>query len=166
VGETMTGEMGDRMDRAGRYVLGLMGDEERERAERDLEIDPAFRDAMVEIAERMHVFDRMPAPDQSTGQSAVGAPQDYWRLIKEKIAAMPQMQAAKATEPTPGEPMPLEPPAAFGRRRSDRMRRAIIPATPAKTLGIGLHSIPNNRALALALYLIAAFVLGYVAGRL
>jgi len=32
------GQEGDRMERAGRYVLGLMGDEERERAERDLEI--------------------------------------------------------------------------------------------------------------------------------
>ena len=51
------GDGGDRMDRAGRYVLGLMDDDERERAERDLEIDPAFRDAMMVIAERMHVFD-------------------------------------------------------------------------------------------------------------
>ena len=68
------GETGDRMDRAGRYVLGLMDDEERERAERDLEIDSAFRDAMVEIAERMHLFDRFPAADET--------PQDHWRLFK------------------------------------------------------------------------------------
>ena len=48
----------DRIARAGDYVLGLMNDAERERAERDLEIDPAFRDAVVQLAERMHVFDR------------------------------------------------------------------------------------------------------------
>jgi hypothetical protein len=145
------GEMGDRMDRAGRYVLGLMDDEERERAERDLEIDPAFRDAMVEVAERMHVFDRMPAPDN--------APEDGWRLIKEKITAMPQMRAAKAVGPIQPEPQ-----VTFGRRRSDRMRSPIVPEIPARTVGTGLHSVPSRRAFVLALCLIAAFALGYVAG--
>lgn len=159
------GEMGDRMDRAGRYVLGLMDDEERERAERDLEIDPAFRDAMVEIAGRMHVFDRMPSPGQAGGRPAGSGPQDHWRLIKEKIAAMPQMQAPPPPVPPPAEPT-VAAPAAFGRRRSDRMRTEFVKATPAKTLGIGLHAIPSNRALAMALWLIAAFVLGYVVGRL
>jgi hypothetical protein len=148
----VTGETGDRMDRAGRYVLGLMDDEERERAERDLEIDPAFRDAMVEIAERMHVFDRMPAQGQPTGK----APADSWRLIKEKITAMPQMRAAKAPEP--------EPQVTFGRRRSDRMRSPIVPETSEKTVGTGLHTVPGRRAFTLALCLIAAFALGYVAG--
>ncbi len=146
----MTGETGDRMDRAGRYVLGLMDDDERERAERDLEIDPAFRDAVVEIAERMHVFDRMPAPDK--------APADGWRLIKEKIAAMPQMRAARVPEPEP------EPRVTFGRRRSDRMRSPIVPETSVKKVGTGLHSVPGRRAFMLALCLIAAFALGYVAG--
>ena len=146
----MTGETGDRMDRAGRYVLGLMDDEERERAERDLEIDPAFRDAMVEIAERMHVFDRMPAPDKASA--------DGWRLIKEKITAMPQMRAAKAPEP--------EPQVTFGRRRSDRMRSPIVPETSVETVGTGLHSVPGRRAFMLALCLIAAFALGYVTGKL
>lgn len=143
------GEMGDRMDRAGRYVLGLMDEAERERAERDLEIDPAFRDAMVEIAERMHVFDHSPAPPDR-------APQDGWRLIKERIAAMPQMRAAKAPEP--------EPQVTFGRRRSDRMRGTIVAETPPKTIGTGLHSARNRRGLVLALCLVAAFALGYVAG--
>jgi hypothetical protein len=153
------GETGDRMDRAGRYVLGLMDDEERERAERDLEIDPAFREAMVEIAERMHVFDRSPAPDHPTDK----APQDGWRLIKERIDAMPQMRSA-ALEPASSEPAEPGPPVTFGRRRSDRMHGAIIPETPPKTIGTGLHSAPSRRALVLALCLIAAFALGYVAG--
>jgi len=52
----------DRVARAGDYVLGLMNDRDRERAERDLEIDPAFRDTVMRLAERMHVFDRTGRP--------------------------------------------------------------------------------------------------------
>ena len=48
----------DRMERAGNYVRGLLDDRERARAERDLELDPAFREAVVEQAERMHVLHR------------------------------------------------------------------------------------------------------------
>ncbi|TPM14786.1 hypothetical protein [Mesorhizobium sp. B2-3-5] len=79
----MAGE-GDRMARAGDYVLGLMNDAERQRAERDLEIDPAFRDAVIRLAERMHIFDR--------GRSAEEA--DCWKLITTRIAELPQMRAA------------------------------------------------------------------------
>ena len=147
------GDTGDRMDRAGRYVLGLMDDDERERAERDLEIDPAFRDAMVAVAERMHVFDRTPAPDD--------APQDGWRLIQERIATMPQMRPAAALEQAP------EPRVTFGRRRSDKKREVIVPdSPPPRTVGVALHSLPSRRAFVLALCLIAAFALGYLAGRL
>lgn len=155
------GNGSDRIDRAGRYVLGLMDDEERERAERDLEIDPAFRDAMVEIAERMHVFDRMPAPDK--------VPQDRWRLLKERIEAMPQMRPAdQPVQPAtrPLDTAPPEPQVTFGRRRSDRMPGAIIPATSPESVGTGLYSVPGRRALVLALCLIAAFAIGYVAGKL
>ncbi|MBZ9964363.1 hypothetical protein LB561_00820 [Mesorhizobium sp. B292B1B] len=71
----------DRIARAGDYVLGLMNDAERERAERDLEIDPAFRDAVVQLAERMHIFDRAEPPGD-----------DRWRLISQRIAELPQMR--------------------------------------------------------------------------
>jgi anti-sigma-K factor RskA len=73
---------GDRLARAGHYVLGLMDDEERERAERDLERDGAFRDAVLSIAERMHVLDAGAAPD------------GRWQAISERIAQMPQMRGA------------------------------------------------------------------------
>ena len=69
----------DRMARAGDYVLGLMDDRERQRAERDLEVDPAFRDAVVQLAERMHVFDH---PFDG---------EERWKLITQRIAEMPQM---------------------------------------------------------------------------
>lgn len=83
----------DRVARAGDYVLGLMNDRDRERAERDLEIDPAFRDTVMRLAERMHVFDRA----EPSGGS------DRWRLISQRIAEMPQMRVVGQDEmkPTP-----------------------------------------------------------------
>ena len=142
----------DRMKRAANYVLGLMDDDERERAERELEIDPSFRDAVVEIAERMHVFDRIAAPDK--------APQDGWKRLKDYIAGMPQMRAAAP----PASPVAAEPPVTFGRRRSDARRDTIVPAAAPKVTRIGLHSVPDRRAVMVAAGLIAAFGLGYVVG--
>ncbi|ESX63306.1 hypothetical protein X760_02825 [Mesorhizobium sp. LSHC422A00] len=87
----MAGES-DRVARAGDYVLGLMNDRDRERAERDLEIDPAFRDTVMRLAERMHVFDRMGRP------SGDG---DRWRLISQRIAELPQMRVVGQDEAKP-----------------------------------------------------------------
>ena len=81
----------DRVARAGDYVLGLMNDRERERAERDLEIDPAFRDTVMRLAERMHVFDRAGRPSGGS---------DRWRLISQRIAELPQMRAVGRDEDT------------------------------------------------------------------
>ena len=47
----------DYVARAGDYVFGLMNDKERARAERDLEIDPAFRDAVLSLDERLRAVD-------------------------------------------------------------------------------------------------------------
>ena len=146
-------ESGNRIDRAQRYVLGLMDDEERERAEHDLEVDPDFRDAMVEIAQRMHVFDRVPAPDK--------VPQDAWKLVEDRLASMPQMRPA----PPLADPAPPEPQAPFGRRRSDGLRDAYSPPAATAVKRLAPHSVPDRRALAIAIGLIAAFVLGYVTGR-
>ncbi len=76
----------DRIARAGDYVLGLMSDRERERAERDLEIDPAFRDAVVQLAERMHVFDR--------AEPSGDPPDERWELVAQRLAELPQMRLA------------------------------------------------------------------------
>ncbi|QKC88707.1 hypothetical protein EB230_09850 [Mesorhizobium sp. NZP2234] len=80
----------DRIARAGDYVLGLMNDAERERAKRDLEIDPAFRDAVVRLAERMHVFDRATPPGGD----------DRWRLVSQRIAELPQMRGHDEAKPS------------------------------------------------------------------
>ncbi|MER9004173.1 MULTISPECIES: hypothetical protein [unclassified Mesorhizobium] len=81
----------DRVARAGDYVLGLMNDRDRERAERDLEIDPAFRDTVMRLAERMHVFDR----------GALSGGSDRWRLISQRIAELPQMRVVGQDEAKP-----------------------------------------------------------------
>src|SRR4029078_10350047 len=79
----MVGER-DRIGRAGDYVLGLMSDTDRERAERDLEIDPAFRDAVLQLAERMHMFDRVKEPP---------LPANHWALVTQRLAEWPQMRS-------------------------------------------------------------------------
>ncbi len=82
----MTGES-DRIARASDYVLGLMNEHDRERAERDLEIDPAFRNAVMQLAERMHLFDRAATEEASRP----------WQEIATRIAELPQMSP-------PGQP--------------------------------------------------------------
>ncbi|MER8570658.1 hypothetical protein NKH19_00610 [Mesorhizobium sp. M1338] len=79
----MAGES-DRIARAGDYVLGLMNDMERERAERDLEFDPAFRDAVVRLAERTHVFDHAEPADG----------EERWKQITQRIGDLPQMRSS------------------------------------------------------------------------
>ena len=72
------------MSRAGSYVLGLMDEADRERAERDLEIDAEFRDAVVRIAERLHLIDLGPAPEPDAA--------DQWKLLAQRISEMPHMR--------------------------------------------------------------------------
>ena len=127
----------ESMTRAGDYVLGLMNDMERKRAERDLEIDPAFRDAVVQLAERMHVFDR-------AGPSG-GPPDKRWQLITQRLAELPQMRLSSL------EGSDAKPPAAT-RNPGQRPH------------GFGLYSVSNRRGLLIPLGLTAAFVLGYLAG--
>ena len=141
----------DRMDRAGRYVLGLMDDDERERAERDLEIDPAFRDAMVEIAERMHVFDRTPRARQGAAGRLAADQGTHRRHAADAAGAGARTDAARAAGDFRQAAGPTR-----GATRSFRRRRPRPSAT-------GLHSVPDRRAFVLAFCLIAAFALGYMA---
>ena len=140
----------DRMTRAGNYVLGLMDDSERERAERDLEIDPSFRDAVVEIAERMHVFDHMASPEK--------APQDGWMAIQERLSAMPQMR------PAPPEMQTADPGVASGLWQA-AFRHPARHSEAAHAAGIEHHSVAGRWTIAVAAGLVAAFALGFVAGR-
>ncbi|MER9946925.1 hypothetical protein [Mesorhizobium sp. M0047] len=121
----------DRIARAGDYVLGLMNDTERERAERDLEIDPAFRDAVVQLAERMHVFDH-------------AEPEERWKQITQRIGDLPQMRNSGLIDA--GSP-------------------AVIQSLSQRPHGIGLHAFGGRRGFAVAVGLIVAFALGYLAGK-
>ncbi|MBZ9916210.1 MULTISPECIES: hypothetical protein [unclassified Mesorhizobium] len=122
----------DRIARAGDYVLGLMNDAERGRAERDLEIDPAFRDAVVQLAERMHIFDRT--------EAAGGA--ERWRQITQRIGDLPQMRAVGLENAKP------------------------VIRGPARPHDVGFYSLGDRRGLAVAIGLVVAFALGYLAGKL
>ncbi|ESY72372.1 hypothetical protein NKJ90_01105 [Mesorhizobium sp. M0051] len=126
----MAGES-NRIARAGDYVLGLMNDTERERAERDLEIDPAFRDAVVQLAERMHVFDH-------------AEPEERWKQITQRIGDLPQMRSSGLI---------------------DAASPAVIQSLSQRPHGIGLHALGGRRGFAVAVGLIVAFTLGYLAGK-
>ncbi|MGX5826632.1 hypothetical protein [Mesorhizobium sp. 43Arga] len=128
----------DRIARAGDYVLGLMNDAERERAERDLEIDPAFRDAVVRLAERMHVFDRVEKP---------ALPANHWALVTQRLAELPQMRS-------------------IGLGSSDAKPRTVIRNLSPPPYGVGVHSLGGPRGFVVAAVLIAVFALGYLVGKL
>ncbi|WP_027056667.1 hypothetical protein [Mesorhizobium erdmanii] len=127
----------DRIARAGDYVLGLMNDAERERAERDLEIDPAFHDAVVRLAERMHVFDRVEKP---------ALPANHWALVTQRLAELPQMRSV-----------------GLGNEAGPR---PVIRSLSRSPYGVGVHSLGGRRGFVVAIVLIAVFALGYLVGKL
>lgn len=130
----------DRVARAGDYVFGLMNDRERARAERDLEIDPAFRDTVLRLAERLRAFDPV----------GTEARDNRWELVTQRLAELPQMQTrvAGAAAPATEAPPPM----------IHRLER--------KPYGVGLHSPGGRLGFVIALALVAAFALGYLAGTL
>ncbi|MDG4901613.1 MULTISPECIES: hypothetical protein [unclassified Mesorhizobium] len=135
----MAGE-GDRIARAGDYVFGLMDERERARAERDLEIDPAFRDAVLRLAERMRAL-------EPQGASAT-ASDERWQLIQRRLGELPQMRFA-GLDKGDAKPQPI-----------------VINKIERKPYGVGLHSLGGRLGLAISLALAAAFALGYLAGTL
>lgn len=120
---------GDRLARAGHYVLGLMDDEERERAERDLERDGAFREAVLGMAKRMHVLDTSPVAD------------GRWRAISERIAEMPQMRGVPTAVAGPSEPLQIADPQMdirrIGLHSAPGWRAALAAATLVAAFALG-----------------------------
>jgi hypothetical protein len=130
----------DRIARAGDYVFGLMDDRERARAERDLQLDPAFRDAVLRLAERLHAMDPAGPSD--------AASDNRWKLVQRRLAELPQMRLAGLSE---GEAKPP---------------RVVIDRLERKPYGVGLHSLGGSLGFVIAMALLAAFALGYLAGTL
>jgi anti-sigma-K factor RskA len=85
----------DRLARAGNYVFGLMDEAERERAERDLERDTSFRDAVMEIAERQRLAKLRETPETN----------GRWQAVSAHLAGLPQMQSLQ-NEIKPAAPSP------------------------------------------------------------
>ena len=130
----------DRIARAGDYVFGLMDEKERARAERDLQIDPAFRNAVLRLAERLHALE--PAgPSSATSE-------DRWRLVQRRIGELPQMRLAGLNE---------------GEAKSSPV---LIGRLERRPYGVGLHSLGRRLGFVIAMALLAAFALGYLVGTL
>jgi anti-sigma-K factor RskA len=74
----------DRYGRAGDYVMGRMEPAERERAERDLERDPKFREAVLRLSERIR-------------RGGTVADLELWRSVEAGLNDLPQMREALAS---------------------------------------------------------------------
>ena len=116
----------ERMARAESYVLGQMDEHERERAERDMEVDTEFCECVLLLAERFRRFDH---GDREASEM-------LWGDVAAHIRALPQM-ANTASGPS---------------------------IATAEPVGRGLHEIGGRRGMAVAIALILAFALGYLAG--
>lgn len=145
------GADGDRRERAGNFVRGLMDEAERERAQRDLEIDPEFLGAVMDAVETIE--------SEARGRPAAGA--GSWSDIAARLGALPQMQAKARKAP----PDPAEPRVTFGRRKTDFVPRPQPSAVPL-TARVAASATSGSlwRAAVLALAITCAFLLGYVAG--
>lgn len=129
----------DRLSRAGNYVLGLMNAAERERAERDLERDASFRDAVLTVAERMRLV--------GAGSAQNGTVDERWRAISARLGELPQMRGAVSVMETSPAVRPAPRPTGLSRLR---------------TFAASLAS--SRRRAAIALGIIAVFGVGYAAG--
>ncbi len=137
---------GNRMARAEDYVFGLMDENERRRAERDMEIDAEFRQCVLELAQKLQRLHDGHEPPRS--------PDEIWSDIAARIAELPQMAGMAAAWTGPANPLP-------GKRQIQPGRRPV---------GRGLHSHDagpiGSRSVVMALGLIIVFGLGYLAAML
>lgn len=132
----------DRMRRAEDYVFGLMSERERERAERDMLVDADFRDSVMALAERLRTLNREKQPALSDAT---------WGEIAERIARMPQMGAMAAPSPQAATAMPPAP---------DPARKGLLQVHRPFA-----HQFAGWRGTVVALCLIAAMAVGYLAGQ-
>lgn len=132
--------LSDRMARAEDYVFGLMNDEERARAERDMEIDPQFRECVMVLAEQLRRL-------REEKEKPVSITDDAWRDITRRIASMPQMVGA-ATAERMGLSLGGDP----SRKGLLRLNRPLA------------HHFIGWKATVMSVALIAALGMGYMVG--
>lgn len=131
------------MARAGDYVLGLLDEQERARAERDMEVDAEFRDCVLLLAERFRAFDRDTKPEDM--------PPDLWAAVARRIADLPQMAASDALRERLG---------AVGMPAPDPSRKGFLQVRRPYA-----HQFGGWRGGLVAACLFAALGIGYVSGR-
>lgn len=132
----------DRMARAGDYVLGLMDERERARAERDMTLDAEFRDCVRLLSER--IASLRPGSAEQAGES-----DHSWQAIASRIAAMPQMARDDALR--------------------DRIEPALPGPDPTRKGMLGLRrpfaaEFQGLRGSLIALCLVAAAGFGFLVG--
>lgn len=131
----------ERMERAGEYVLGMMDEAERERAERDLETDAAFCDCVARLAVALASLDETARPAEP--------PDALWRSIEARIVDLPQMRGAAA--------------------RGDEAARKIADIVEEKKkreTRSAAHSVGGWRGGLIAASLLVACGIGFLGGRL
>lgn len=133
----------ERMARAGDYVLGLLDEQERARAERDMEVDPEFRDCVLLLAGRLRAFDGEARP--------ADIPSDVWSAIAARIADLPQMAASDAVRERLG---------AMGAPAPDPSRKGFLQVRRPYA-----HQFGGWRGGLVAACLFAALAIGYLTGR-
>lgn len=138
----------DRMGRAEDYVLGLMSETERMRAERDMVVDPEFRDCVLELAQKLQRLHDMKRPEQSADEA--------WNEIAARIGELPQMARMNAERMQARQ-------AAQTRHTTAQARPRIAARRP---VGRGLGETGGRRGLVVAFGIVAVFVIGYLVGYL
>lgn len=132
----------DRMARAEDYVFGLMDERERERAERDMEVDAAFRECVVVLAERLRKLHR--------AKGATPMSDKDWDAITTHIESMPQMSRLSDSARLAAMGVPA---ADGGGKGHLRIKRPVA------------HQFSGWRGTVIACALAAALVMGYLAGQ-
>jgi anti-sigma-K factor RskA len=135
--------LSDRMARAEDYVFGLMNEQQRERAERDMEVDAEFRECVVVLAQQLR---RLREPN-----TPVSISDDAWRDITRRIASLPQMTGAQTAARMAGMTLPGA--ADPSRKGHLKLRRPFA------------DQFMGWKGTVIALGIIAALGVGYIVGQ-
>lgn len=132
----------DRMTRAEDYVFGLMNEQERARAERDMQVDPEFREYVSVLAERLRRLHR--------ARQASSVADTDWNEITQRLTHMPQMSGNDV-----GARM-----AEMGLQSPDPEAKGVL-----RVRRPGAQQLAGWKGTVIAMALAAALVAGYVVGQ-
>ncbi len=132
----------DRMTRAEDYVFGLMNEQERARAERDMQVDPEFREYVSVLAERLRRLHR--------AKEASSVADTDWNEITQRLTQMPQMSGNDLTARM----------AEMGLQAPDPEAKGVL-----RVKRPGAQQLAGWKGTVIALALAAALAVGYVVGQ-